>query len=177
MIGLQEMDTSKTYNFKHPKMKINLKSIFGIKPMPKEKQSVENEELGYDKHVEFYYTNLINAMILFSLSSKELEKLAGPLFNPMTELESEINYAFTPVCFETIFRKKYIDNSLKNELLTFKKEIDNIPSEIWDWDFIDNHTTWISVKQNANNLLDQLGVTSRVYNYDFTNKSTNSNRI
>ena len=38
--------------------------------------SIENEEREYDKHVDFYYTNLINSIILFSLTKKELEKLA-----------------------------------------------------------------------------------------------------
>src|SRR5690606_11701514 len=108
-------------------------------------------------HAEFYYVNLINSLVLFSMTTKELEQLAGPAFNLMTELESEIDYAFTPVCFDTIFRNRLISDSFKNELLTFKKETDDIPSEIWDWEFIDNHLRWVSVRQKANNLLDKLG--------------------
>jgi hypothetical protein len=129
--------------------------------------SIENEEHEYDKHVNFYYTNLINSIILFSFTTKELERLAGPVFDPIFELESEIDYAFTPVCFETIIRNGLIDHSFKNDLLAFKKETDDIPNDIWDWEFIDNHTTWISLRQKANNLLDKLGVTSRTYNDDF----------
>jgi hypothetical protein len=111
------------------------------------------------------------------LTTKELEKLAGPVFDPMFELEAEIDYAFTPVCFESIFRNDLIDNSLKIELLTFKKETDDIPNDIWDWEFIDSHTTWISVRQKANNLLDKLGVTSRTYNDDFTSIYDNVGNI
>ncbi len=148
-------------------MKKTLKSIFGIKPSTTENSSVDKEELEYDKHVDFYYTNLINSIILFSLTTEELDKLAGPAFDPMFELESEIDYAFTPVCFDTIFRNIMIDNSLKNELLAFKKETDDIPKEIWEWEYIDNHNTWVSIRKNANILLDKLGVTSRIYNDDF----------
>ena len=100
-------------------MRINLKSIFGIKTTTTDISSVEKGEIEYDKYVDFYYTNLINSLILFSLSSTELEKLDGPTFNPLTELESEIDYAFTPVCLNTIFRKKLIDKSFKEELLQF----------------------------------------------------------
>lgn len=146
---------------------INLKSIFRKKSLSPDNISVDNEEIEYDKHVDFYYTNLMNSLILFSLTTNELEKLAGPVFNPLTEIETEIDYAFTPVCFETIFRKGVIDKSLRSELLEFKKETDNIPSEIWDWEFIDNHKTWIKVRQNANYLLEKLGVTSRRYNGDY----------
>jgi hypothetical protein len=158
-------------------MKINLKSIFGIKPSSTDKSSVDKDEIEYDKHVDFYYTNLINSLILFSLTSKELEKLAGPVFNPMTELESEIDYAFTPVCFDTIFRKGLIDKSFKNELLQFKKWTDDIHSEIWDWEFIDNHETWIMTRLKANALLDKLGVTSRTYNDDYTTIYNNEGSI
>jgi len=144
-------------------MKINLKSIFGIKPASTDKSSVDKEEIEYDKHVEFYYTNLINSLILFSLTSKELEKLTGPVFNPITELETEIDYAFTPVCFDSVFQNGLVDSLFKTELLAFKKWTNDIPSEIWDWEFIDNHETWITTRLKANDLLDKLGVTSRTY--------------
>lgn len=149
-------------------MKINLKSIFGIKQTSADKSSADKEEIEYDKHVDFYYTNFINSLILFSLKSKELEKLDGPVFNPMTEIETEIDYAFTPVCFDTIFRNGLVDNSLKSELLAFKKWTEDIPSEIWDLEFIDYHETWVTTRLKANALLDKLGVTSRTYNDDFT---------
>ncbi|MGE6220592.1 hypothetical protein ACQKCH_12250 [Nubsella zeaxanthinifaciens] len=147
-------------------MKINLKSIFRIKPTSKDEQTVDKENTDYDKNAEFYYTNLTNSIILFSLTSQELEKLAEPVFNPMTELETEIDYAFTPICFDTIFRKGLIDISIREELLQFKKWTDDIPSRIWDWEFIDNHETWVKTRLKANALLDKLGVTSRTYNND-----------
>lgn len=158
-------------------MKINLKSIVGIKSTPPEKSSGNKEELEYDKYVDFYYTNLINSIILFSLITDDLEKLIEPAFDPMFELESEIDYAFTPVCFDAIFRNGLIDNSLKNELLTFKKETDDIPKEIWEWELIDNHTTWITVRQNANKILDKLGVKSRTFNDDFTTIYDNDGKL
>ncbi|MBI3133833.1 MAG: hypothetical protein HYZ14_04080 [Bacteroidetes bacterium] len=158
-------------------MKINLKSIFGIKPTSTDKSTVDKEHIEYDKQVDFYYTNLINSIILFSLTSKELEKLAGPVFNPMTELEAEIDYAFTPVCFDTIFRNGLIDNSFKAELLVFKKLTDDIPTEIWDWEFIDNHEIWVTTRLKANALLDKLGVTSRTYNDDYTTIYDNEGNI
>ena len=136
---------------------------------------MDKEELEYDKYSDFYYTNLINSLVLFSLTTKELDKLAEPLFNPLTELESEIDAAFIPVCFETIFRNALIDISMKNELLTFKNDTDAIPAEIWDWEFIDNHETWIAIRQKANNLLDKLGVITRTYNFDYTNISKRGN--
>lgn len=149
-------------------MKIYLKSIFGIKQTSTDKSSVEKENIENDKHVDFYYTNIINSIILFTYNSNQLEEMTPILINPLTELYEELEYAFTPVCFETVFRLELINNEFKNELLEFKQEVDCIPTEIWDWEFIDNHETWITIRQKSNILLDKLGVKSRTYNDDFT---------
>ena len=145
----------------------NLKSLFRIRPVSNDKIIFNKKETDYDISVEFYYSNLINSLILFTMTTKELDKLDGPLFNAMTELESEIDYAFTPVCFDTIFRNELIDTSHKSELLSFKNWTDNIPSEIWDWEFIDNHETWYKTRHKANVLLNKLNVKSRTYNDNF----------
>lgn len=159
----------KTINiFKTPEMKISLKSIFGIKPGSKENSSVEKKELEDDKYVDFYYTNLINSIILFTYNAHKLEEMAPILIDPLTELHEELEYAFTPVCFETIFRLEVIDKTFKDELLEFKKDVDNIPPEIWDWEFIVSHETWQATRNSANVLLEKLGVISRLYNDDYT---------
>lgn len=145
-------------------MKLNWKSIFGAK---KSTSKEDFDETYYDRNVEFYYSNLINSLVLFSFTTKELEKLAGPLFNPMSELETEIDYAFLPVCFETIFRNDRIDSSLKSELLDFKKKTDDIPAEVWDWEFIDTHELWVEARKDANDLLNKLGIKGREYNDEY----------
>ena len=149
-------------------MKINLKSIFGINQTSTDNSSVDKEENEYDKHVDFYYTNIINSIILYTYDIPKLDEMAPILIDPLTELYEELEYAFTPVCFETVFRLNIIDSSFKNELLEFKKEIDNIPVEIWDWEFIDSHERWKTTRNRANALLDKLGVTSRTYNDNYT---------
>ena len=149
-------------------MKLNWKSIFENKTSSTENSSVDKEEIEYDKHADFYYTNIINSIILYTYDSVKLDKMAPILIDPLTELYEELEYAFTPVCFETVFRVGRIDNSFKNELLEFKREIDDIPKEIWDWEFIDSHKTWITTRQKASTLLDKLGITSRTYNDDYT---------
>jgi hypothetical protein len=149
-------------------MKKNLKSIFGINQTSTDISSVEKEEIDYNKHVDFYYTNILNSIILYTCDTTKLEEMAPILIDPLTELYEELEYAFTPVCFETVFRLEVIDNSFKNELLEFKREVDNIPTEIWDWEFIDSHETWKTTRNRANILLDKLGVTTRIYNDSFT---------
>lgn len=158
-------------------MKINLKSIFGVKQTSTDKSSVDKEEIEYDKHVDFYYTNIINSIILYTYDVIKLEEMAPILIDPLTELYEELEYAFTPLCFETVFRLGFIDKTIKNELLDFKKEVDNIPTEIWDWDFIDTHETWITIRQRANELLDKLGVTGRTYNDEYTTIYNNEGKI
>jgi len=142
-------------------MKINLKSLFQFKKKPvKESMS----EADYDQYVDFYYTCLINAIILFSLNVSQLEELAESAFDPLFELECEIDYAFTPVIFDTVFRTKRIDAVLREELLDFKKQVDEIPSELWEWEYLGTHQVWNEARVNANLLLDILEIVNRSYN-------------
>ena len=129
---------------------------------------MEQDKIEYDKHVSFYWSNLINALKLFSYSKSDLEELIAPAFDPIFELESEIDYAFTPVCFETIFRNNRINERFKEELLDFKKQTDEIPGEIWDWEFLDKEKQWIEVRKKANELLDKMGIADRKYSEDYT---------
>ncbi|MEK6510852.1 MULTISPECIES: hypothetical protein [Myroides] len=142
-------------------MKINLKSLFCFKKKPKEEPS---GKIDYDQHVDFYYSCLINSIILFALNVSQLDELSEPTFDPLFELESEIDYAFTPVIFETVFRNKRIDILLRQELLEFKKEIDDIPQELWEWEYLNTHQVWNKIRAKANLLLDKLEIIDRNYN-------------
>ena len=134
-----------------------------------ESQDFETFELEeYDQHVKFYYTNIINSLILFTYNSAELDKMEPILIDPLTELYQELDYAFTPVLFETVFRNNFIDASLKLDLLIFRTRVEKIPSEIWDWNFLDTHEDWKSIRLEAKNLLSKLNIKSREYNTDFT---------
>ena len=128
---------------------------------------MNKKEIKHDQYADFYLSNLINALILFSFSKTELKKIAGPGFNPIFELETEVDYAFTPVCFETIFRKGLIHSKHKQRLLDFKKQADEIPDEIWDMEFIDNRNEWIAIRKKANQLLGLLCINERKLNEDY----------
>jgi hypothetical protein len=136
----------------------------------------ENELLEYDKSVDFYYTNLINSLILFTYNSDKLKQMEFILIDPLTELNEEIDYAFLPVCFETIFRNNVIEDKYKEELLNFKKLVDEIPNEIWDYKFIEINEKWVEIKNNAENLLNKLGVETRVFNANYHKIITNEGK-
>lgn len=100
-----------------------------FKSRKESRSSLKDEEVEYDSHVKFYYTNIINSLILFTYNSSQLDKMAPILIDPLTELYEELQYAYTPVCFETVFRNKFIDPELKEEFLIFKAQVEKIPSE------------------------------------------------
>lgn len=149
-------------------MKFSLKPIFELFK-PRIKNSIEiDETFVLEKTLDFYYTNIINSLILFTYDASKLEEMETILIDPLTELYEEIQYAFTPICFEALFLNKMIKDELKNELLTFKEEVDNIPNEIWDWEFIDKHELWKRTRKNANVLLEIIGISSKDYNDFYT---------
>lgn len=156
---------SKNVRIKKVTMKFNFKSIFSTKKELNDYRVDNDAE--YDKYVDFYYTSLINSIVLFSLSLTQLEELIEPTFDPLFELESEIDYAFTPVIFETVFRNNKIDTSLKQELQDFKKQVDDIPAELWEWELLSSHQVWSDIRKKVWLLLDKLGVVNRKYNTEY----------
>ncbi|MDN3693905.1 hypothetical protein QWZ06_17275 [Chryseobacterium tructae] len=128
-----------------------------------------SEELAeYDERVDFFYTNIINSLILYTYNVEKLDKMTPILIDPLTELYEELDYAFLPLLFETVFRNNLIDQSFKEKLLVFKKKVDDIPNEIWGWDFLDTHESWKTIRLDAEDLLSQMNIKTRVYNTDYT---------
>lgn len=123
----------------------------------------------YDKNVKFYYTNIVNSLILYTYNVEQLDKMAPILIDPLTKLYEELDYVFLPVLFETVFRNKLLDESFKEELLLFKKKVDDIPVEIWDWELLDTNEIWIKIRIDAENILNKLNIKTRIYNTDYTN--------
>ena len=118
-------------------MKFNFKTILGLN----KREQQNSVEIDYSKYVDFYYKNLINSLILFSLTAKELEKLVARSFNPIFELESEIEYAYTPICFDAIFKKGLI-SVISTNLLS----IDKFSYSISYTSLIDSKTSLYSIK-------------------------------
>ncbi|VXB62377.1 hypothetical protein [Chryseobacterium sp. 8AT] len=98
------------------------------------------------------------------------------LIDPLTELFEELDYAFLPVLFETVFRNKLLDESFKEELLLFKKKVDDIPVELWDWELLDTNETWIKIRIDAENILNKLNIKTRIYNTDYTTIISNTGK-
>jgi hypothetical protein len=145
---------------------------FNFLKSQRKNKSSKNDEVKedfteYDKHVKFYYTNIINSLILFTYNSEQLKEMTPVLIDPLTELYEELQYAFTQVCFETVFRNKFIADIFKEDLLTFKTHVEEIPNEIWNWEFLDQDETWKRIRDNAEELLNNIGITSRTYNDNF----------
>ncbi|WP_404986433.1 hypothetical protein ACI513_04905 [Chryseobacterium sp. M5] len=135
---------------------------------------IELEE--YDKNVKFYYTNILNSLILYTYNVEKLDKMTPILIDPLTELYEELDYAFLPVLFETVFRNKLLDESFKEELLLFKKKVDDIPVELWDWELLDTNEIWAKIRIDAENILNKLNIKTRIYNTDYTTVISNTGK-
>ncbi|MFC6269165.1 hypothetical protein [Frigoriflavimonas asaccharolytica] len=121
------------------------------------------DEFDYDKNVDFYYHNLINSLILFTYTSEELQQLEPILIDPISELYEEIDYAFIPNLFESVFRNGLIEQKNKNSLINFKTKIDEIPNEYWNYKSMDTIPIWKEINLEANNLLNNINCKQRIY--------------
>lgn len=154
-------------------MKFNFFSLKKAITEPEQKKDPEVKKMAkaeygeFDENVAFYYTNIINSLILYTYSSEELERMAPILIDPLAELYEELEYAFTPDCFESVFRNKFLDQSFKKELLAFKSNVEKVPHELWKWEFLDNEEIWKQLRSDANHLLNSIGISTRTFNDEF----------
>ncbi|TGE23719.1 hypothetical protein E5K00_00460 [Hymenobacter aquaticus] len=116
----------------------------------------------------YYYSCLYNSLALFAASPSYLHSLAGPVFDPVFELESEYEYAFNEPVFEANFRHGKVSKALRNDLLAFKSQVDAVPASLWRWESIVVHSTWAAIRLAAEELLVKLGESRRTYDADFT---------
>jgi hypothetical protein len=116
----------------------------------------------------YYYSCLYNSLVLLAASPDYLSRLAGPTFDPVFELEAEFDYAFRYPAFEGVFTTGKVSELLKDELLTFKRRVVDLPPEAWCWDFITSSVAWQEIRADADKLLTQLGELRREYDFSFT---------
>lgn len=106
---------------------------------------------------------------MFTDDEQELGAITYVLIDPLTEMYEELDYAFTPILFDTVFRNSLIDVKLRETLLNFKKDIAETPAEIWDMGLLDSNNTWLGIRANANKILNDLGVQHRKFNSTYHN--------
>lgn len=126
----------------------------------KQEEFTQHYYVGNSHH---YYNNLLNALILYTLSVEELKALALVLINPIDEKFDELNYAFTPVCFDTLFRTKIIKEENRLELLDFYSEVNSLSKNKWNYEAMSTDPIWNNVRIRADEILRKLGVDSRIY--------------
>lgn len=127
-----------------------------------------NEQQDTKRDAEIFYTNLTNTLSMFAKTAVDLKKMSAPLFDPLEEIQVELDYAFSPFCLQILFKELIPNPDLQNELHSFKSEATMLTPDLWDWNHIESHPTWGTLRKKANALLEKLGVESRDYNDDFS---------
>ncbi|HRI00309.1 MAG TPA: hypothetical protein PK006_04580 [Saprospiraceae bacterium] len=117
---------------------------------------------------DIFYTNLLNTLILFSKNKEELQKITKPAFDPLYEMRDGLEYSFSLDCFETIFHYQFIEESLRDELVLFFIEANNLSPDHWKWELIETGELWSKVRAKAELLLQKMNIMSRKYIEDYT---------
>ena len=97
-----------------------------------------------------------------------MKSLSGPAFDPIFELESELDIGFSNYNLDANVSNKNINNAQKELLLSFKSKVLSVPADMWTFEHIENSEVWKDIRIEANKLLEVIGVSRREYNHDFT---------
>jgi hypothetical protein len=133
-----------------------------------EKNSHKPKQLNEQEQIAYQYSCVYNSLVLFANTVNYLKSLSAPAFDPMFELESEFDIGFTDYTLDKNFENGTIKENLKQDLLDFKKSVNDVPSHLWNYDDLDTHETWKNIRSQANILLTKMGETRREYDHGFT---------
>ena len=134
--------------------------------------SLKPRELTEEEQKQFHYSCLYNALVLFAATPEYLESLAGPVFDPLTEIESDFEYAFGDYIFEQNFKNNFVKEEMRIPLLQFKDQVDALPSNLWTWESLKTDSEWISLRKSADEVLNRIGDKRREYDFSFTTTIT-----
>lgn len=133
-----------------------------------ESNGYKPKQLNEQEQIAYQYSCVYNSLVLFANTVDYLKSLSAPTFDPIFELESEFDIGFTDYTLDKNFENGTIKESMRQELLDFKKSIDDVPSQLWNYDDLDTHETWKNIRSHANILLTKMGETRREYDHGFT---------
>ena len=129
---------------------------------------VKAKELNADEQIEYHYSNIYNSLILFANSVDYLKSLDAPAFDPIFELESEFDIGFSDYSLNTNLENQKITQFQFDNLVKFKNKVYNIEPEFWNYESLETNNVWKEIRSDADKLLNELGITRRTYNFDFT---------
>lgn len=125
-------------------------------------------QLNEEEQIAYQYSCVYNSLVLFANPVDYLKSLSAPTFDPIFELESEFDIGFTDYTLDKNFENGTIKETLKQELLDFKKSVNDVPSQLWNYEDLETHSTWKNIRSQANILLTKMGETRREYDHGFT---------
>ena len=115
------------------------------------------------------WVDLYNCLFILSSDSKELEKLASPIFEPFDELELAMINGLKDSSLNLFLEYDWIDKSTKDELVKFRDFVNKINAELWNFDDFASHEDWSFAKKWALYFLNMLGEERR--GWDSTGES------
>ncbi len=115
------------------------------------------------KEKAFFYSCLLDSLVLFSSEKEYFESVISPIFKPIFELDTEFSYAFLPIVFENACDYGEINEDTKSRLQKFKEAVENLPSEIWRWEALYANNEWLKIRKESISLLEELGEEHRKF--------------
>ncbi len=115
------------------------------------------------KEKNHFYNRLLNCFVLYACEEKYFKSFIDLEFQPIFELQSELEYAFMPVVFDTSIRFKNINAKMVDRLIKFKETVEALPEELWEWSELYTRQEWIDIRKEAKDILSTFGEANRKF--------------
>lgn len=122
----------------------------------------------YNQHCKDYFELLIKTLIFCTYNADKFHSVPYEIAC-IRGLKEDFDDIFEEKQFECLFRNQLIEENLRPKLLALKQTVSLIPDDDWFFEDIDldNNVHWKEISKIAEELLTDLKIEQRTYDFDF----------
>ncbi|WFB68798.1 hypothetical protein [Chryseobacterium sp. WX] len=138
---------------------------FPLEPDHRPEYSTHDRNLYYDQKSQDYFDRVIRCLIFCTYDDKKFHSVADCL--SLTDIGDDLRIFSYSEEIESLFRNKFINESLRQKISDFKKVSDEVTEEEWVFESIDlsHDERWKKINVAAEDLLTEMDIKERDFDF------------
>lgn len=124
-----------------------------------------DRNLHYDQKSQYYFDLVVRGLIFCTYDDKKFNSVADCL--SLTDIGDDLRIFSYSEEIESLFRNKFINESLRQKISDFKKVTDEVTEEEWVFESLDlsHDERWKKINIAAEDLLTEMNVKERDFDF------------
>ncbi|MFS4472645.1 hypothetical protein [Chryseobacterium sp. T20] len=136
-----------------------------LEPDHRPEYSTHDRNLYYDQKSQDYFDLVVRGLIFCTYDDKKFNSVADCL--SLTDIGEDLRIFSYSEEIESLFRNKFINESLRQKISDFKKVTDEVTEEEWVFESLDlsHDERWKKINVAAEDLLTEMNIEERDFDF------------